>query len=149
MGFRADARAAVVSFLEDYAADDPTPGIPNSKMTVYPARPSSINPPHGFVDSIRGTIDYTGPIKQQLTYIVDAYVLHGLFDSKVAVDHADAFVDGINEWQRTRYHEAGANTTIGLREVEDIPTFVPDWLDPKLQRTYYATRLSFEVYAGN
>ena len=72
MGFRADARAAVVSFLEDYAADDPTPGIPNSKMQVYPGRPASINPPTGFVDSIRGTIDYTGPIKQQLTYIVDA-----------------------------------------------------------------------------
>lgn len=106
-----------MDFLTDYAADDPTPGTPNSKMQVYPARPRSINPPTGFVDSIRATMVYTGPTIIQQTVTVDAIVVHGLFDSKEAADQKDAYVDGILEWQRDRVHEAGANTTIGLVEV--------------------------------
>jgi hypothetical protein len=147
MGLQADARAAVVEFLEDYAADDPVPGTPNSKMQVYPARPRSINPPTGFVDALRSTLVYTGPTLIQQTITVDAIVVHGIFDSKEAADQKDAYVDGIIEWQRTRYHQAGANTTIGLVETEDLPNYVPEWIENP-QRTYYATRLEFEVYAG-
>jgi hypothetical protein len=146
MGLRADARAAVVGFLTDYAAG--APGSPNSKMQVYPGRPATLNPPTGFVDNIRSTIAYSGPTLTQQTLTVEAIVLHGLFDSKEAVDQADAYVDGILEYQRTLYHDAGANTTIGLVNTEDEPNYVPDWLPPERQRTYYATRLDFEVYAG-
>ena len=146
MGLRADARAAVVDFLTDYAAG--SPGNPNARMQVYPGRPASLNPPSGFVDNIRATNEYTGPTLIQQTLTVEAIVLHGLFDSKEAVDQADAYVDGLLEFQRTLVHEAGANTTIGLVSTEDEPNYVPDWLPPERQRTYYATRLDFEVYAG-
>lgn len=146
MGLQADARYAVVDFLTDYAADGLV--TPNSKMQVYPGRPASLNPPAGFVDSIASAIVYSGPTLIQQTVTVEAIVLHGLFDSKDAADQKDAFVDGLIEWQRTRVHEAGANTTIGLVGTEDIPNYVPDWMPPERQRTYYATRLEFEVYAG-
>jgi hypothetical protein len=148
MGLQADARAAVVAFLTDYAADDPAPGTPNSRMQVYPGRPASLNPPTGFVDAIRSNIEYSGPTLIQQTVTVEAIVLHGLFDSKEAADNKDAFVDGLIEWQRIRYHQSGANTTIGLVGTEDLPNYVPDWMPPERQRTYYATRLDFEVYAG-
>lgn len=148
MGLQADARAAAVDFLTDYSTDTPGMGPQNSKMQVYPARPRSIFPPTGFVDAIRSTLDYTGPTLIQQTVIVEAIVVHGLFDSKEAADQKDAFVDGLIEWQRTRPHEAGANTTIGLVSTEDLPNFVPDWIAPQEQKTYYATRLDFEVYAG-
>ena len=143
MGLQADARQAVVDFLTDYAAG--APGNPNSKMTVYPGRPVTIMPPHGFVDSVRSTLAYTAQRLQQ-TVTVEAIVVHGLFDSKEATTQKDAFVDGLIEFQFTRYHEAGANTTIGLVEVEDIPNYVPEWIAKQV--TYYATRLDFEVYAG-
>ena len=144
MGLQADARQAVVDFLTDYAAG--SPGFPNSKMTVYPGRPVTIAAPHGFVDSVRSTIAYSGPTLIQQTITVEAIVVHGLFDSKEATTQKDAFVDGLIEYQRTRYHEAGANTTIALVETEDIPNYVPEWIAK--QMTYYATRLDFEVYAG-
>ncbi len=144
MGLQADARAAVVDFLTDYAAG--SPGNPNSKMTVYPGRPVTIVPPHGFVDSVRSAIAYSGPTLIQQTVTVEAIVVHGLFDSKEAATQKDAYVDGLIEYQRTRYHEAGANTTIALVETEDIPNYVPEWIAKQV--TYYATRLDFEVYAG-
>lgn len=147
MGLHADARAAVVAFLTDYAADDTGhAGIPNSRMTVYPGRPASIAPPHGFIDSVRDSIAYSGPTLIQQTVIVEAIVVHGIFDSKEATTQTDAFVDGLIEWQRARVHQAGGNTTIALRETEDLPNYVPEWIAQ--QRTYYATRLDFEVYAG-
>ena len=144
MGLHADARAAVVDFLTGYAAG--APGNPNSRMTVYPGRPASIAAPHGFIDSLRDAIAYTGPTLIQQTVIVEAIVVHGIFDSKEAVTQSDAFTDGLIEYQRTRYHEAGANTTIALVETEDIPNYVPEWIAKQV--TYYATRLDFEVYAG-
>ena len=146
MGLQADAREAVVDFLTDYAAG--APGNPNSQMQVYPGRPASLFPPTGFIDAIRSTIAYSGPTLIQQTVTVEAIVLHGLFDSKDAADQKDAYVDGLIEYQRDRPHEAGANTTIGLVSTEDLPNFVPDWLPPERQKTYYATRLDFEVYAG-
>jgi hypothetical protein len=45
------------------------------------------------------------------------------------------------------FHEAGANTLLALTEVEDVPVYVPDWLPPDRQRTYYATRIVLEGYA--
>ena len=100
------------------------------------------------VDGIRDAIAYSGPTLIQQTVTVEAVILHGLFDSKDAAEQKDAFIDGLIEYQRTHVHEAGANTTIGLVGTEDDPNFVPDWLPPDRQRTYYATRLDFEVYAG-
>ena len=76
------------------------------------------------------------------------FVLHGLFDSKDAADQRDAFVDGFLDWAIDRYHAAGANTLVAVRAVQDLPNYVPDWLPPEEQRTYYATRLSLEGLAA-
>jgi hypothetical protein len=73
--------------------------------------------------------------------------LHGLFDSKDAAEAVDDFVDGFLAWVKPRFHAAGANTLIALTEVEDLPTYVPDWLPPERQRTYYGTRIGLEGYA--
>lgn len=141
MGFQADARAAAVTLLTEYAVDA------SIRLQAYPGRPRSINPPTAFVDSIRERITYTGPTLRQRVPSVDLIVIHGLFDSKDAVDQKDAFVDGFLDWVNTRYHQAGANTLIGATETEDEPNYIPDWLPPEQQRVYYATRLTLEGLA--
>ncbi len=149
MGFQADFRAACVELLEDYAADDTGHmGEPNSKLQVYRARPRTIKPPTAFVDSIKESITYSGPTLWQRTPTAEVIVIHGIFDSGEAADQKDAFVDGFLEWSRSRYHSAGANTLVAGVETEDIPDYVPTWLPPAEQRTYYATRISMEGYAG-
>lgn len=145
MGFQADVRAAAVALLTEYAAGDP--GHPTSRLQVYPARPRTINPPTGFIDGINERITYTGQLRQR-TPVVEVIVVHGLFDSKEAAIQKDAFVDGLLDWTYARIHEAGANTTVGITETEDLPAYVPDWLPPSEQRTYYATRIALEGYAG-
>jgi hypothetical protein len=141
MGFRADVRAAAVAFLTDYAADA------NLRLQIYPARPRSIHTPTAFIDNIREARNYTGPTLVQRTPTVEIIVLHGLFDSKDAVDQGDAFVDGFLAWVDARPHQAGGSTTVGAVSTEDIPTFVPDWLPPALQDTYYATQIDLEGFA--
>ncbi len=134
-------RAAAVNWLEDYAASVTEP----ITLQVYRARPASIHPPTGFVDSIRETIEYTG--LNQRTPTADVIVVWGIFDSGATVDQRDAFVDGFVDWSLDRVHEAGGNTTLAIVDIEDIPAFVPDWLRPDLQRTYYATRFALEGLA--
>jgi hypothetical protein len=72
----------------------------------------------------------------------------GLFDSKEATAQRDAWVDAFHAWVRARVHEAGANTLIGPRSVNDIPVFNPDWgSEAQRQTTYYATRIILEGFA--
>jgi hypothetical protein len=141
VSFRADMRAAGVQLLTDYGADA------DLRLTVYPGRPRTILPPHAFVDKFQAEITYTGPTNYQHKPTMEMIVLHGIFDSKDAADQADAFADGFLEWQRTRFHAASGNTVIGLVAIEDDPSYVPDWLQPEEQRTYYATRLTLEGLA--
>jgi hypothetical protein len=142
MGFQSDIRAASVSLLTDYAAST-TPAL---KLQVYPARPRSIAPPTAFVDSIREHIDFNGPTLLARSPVVEMLVIHGIFDSAEAADQKDAFVDGFIEWCRTRYHQASANTLVGLSDTEDLPNYVPEWMPPERQLVYYATRLTLEGY---
>lgn len=134
-------RAAAIQLMTNYAAslDEPLP------LQLYRARPASLNPPTGFVDSMRETITYTGLNQRQPT--ADVIVVWGLFDSGTAVDQRDAFVDGFVDWTLDNIHAAGGNTTMAVVDIEDIPAFVPDWLAPALQRTYYATRFALEGLA--
>lgn len=134
-------RDAAVELLTDYAADA------DIKLQVYRARPRSLHPPVGFVDSLSSTFDFTGPTLIQHHPRANLIVLHGLFDSGEAADQRDAFCDGFVVWCATRYHAAGANTTLGLVELDDIPDYVPDWLPPPEQKTYYATRFELEGLA--
>jgi hypothetical protein len=139
--FRTAMRAAAVSLLSDYAGES---GI---DLQIYPARPRSINPPTAFVDRIREALQEVGPTGLQRTPTVELVLLHGQFDSKDAVDQADAFVDGFIDFCRTRFHTAGPSTLVALREISDDPTYVPEWQHPEVQRTYYATLISLEGYA--
>ena len=143
--FAANLRAAAVDLLEDYAAST-TPAL---KLQVYRARPASIFAPCAFVDRMSESVVYLGPILRQRTPRAEVLVLHGLFDSGEAVDQRDAFVDGFLDWVTDNVHAAGAETTVGAVGIEDEPTFVPDWLRPELQRTYYASRITLEGFASD
>lgn len=141
-------RAAAVAFLTDYAGQlvgTPPDQTKLVKLQVYPARPASIHPPTGFVDGLSETLTYTGLTQRHPT--AEIVVIHGLFDSKDAADQRDAFVDGLIDWSIDRVHQAGANTTVAIVGVEDDATYVPDWLPPDQQKTYYATRISLEGLA--
>ena len=141
MGFQLDVRYAAVGMLTDYAAHA---GV---KLQVYPARPRTIAPPTAFVDLIHESIVYTGPTLRQRSPVVEMVVIHGVFDSKDAADQKDAFVDGFLDWVNVRYHAAGANTTVGVTDTEDVPDYVPTWLPAEQRLLYYATRLSMEGLA--
>jgi hypothetical protein len=143
--FRAAVRAATVEMLRDYAEDAEV------KLQVYPGRPASINPPTAFVDVIRETLTNTGTgagIQQRVPQ-ADVILLHGRFDSADTVAQADAFVDGFVAWVKANYHAAGAVSLIEVVEVEDVPSFVPDWMAPENQRTYFGTRITLEGFQAN
>lgn len=142
MGFQADVRAAAVTTLEAYAT------AASVALQVYPGRPRSLHPPTAFVDGMRETVVYVGHMMQR-TVQADIVVVHGSFDSADSAEQKDAFVDGYIDYVRdSGFHAAGANTTLGVVSTEDDPTFVPDWLERELQRTYFATRMTLEGYAG-
>jgi hypothetical protein len=140
--FRTATRNAAVTLLTTFAADV---GL---KLQVYPGRPRSINPPTAFVDSIRETYQYSNVTWRLRQPTLDIIILWGLFDSKEAVDQADQFADAFLDWVTDRFHAAGANTIVGITEIVDDPTYVPDWQPPAEQRTYFATRVSLEGLAG-
>lgn len=116
-------------------------------LQITRARPRAIFLPSAFVDGMRENITYVGHMMQR-TVQVDVVLVHGSFDNEDAADQKDAFVDGYVDYVRDNVHAAGANTTLGVVSTEDDPTFVPDWLERELQRTYFATRITLEGYAG-
>jgi hypothetical protein len=143
IAFSSAIRAAAVTLLKDYAADA------DIKLQVYPARPASVFPPCAFVDRMSESIEYPSSVNwRQRTPRVEVLVLHGIFDSGDAVAQRDRFVDGFLDWVTDNVHAADPNTTIGLVSVEDDPGYVNDWMKPEHQRTYYATRLTLEGFAG-
>ena len=143
MGFQADVRAGTLQELASYAA---AAGV---TLQIYAGRPRTINPPTAFVDVMRETIVYVGHVMQR-TVQIDIVLVHGSFDSAVAADQKDAFVDGFVEQVRTNtFAAAGANTTLGVVSTEDDPTFLPEWLPRDEQRTYYASRITLEGYQGD
>lgn len=138
--FSTDLRAAAFGLLQDYR--DSTSG----RLNVSAGRPASIQPPHAFFDRIRERFEDTGPFIQRIPRAL-VIVCHGNWDGTDSAAQRDLFVDGFLEYIRTRFHEAGGNTLLSLREVEDIPFYVPEWIDPRSQRAYYATQLTLEGYA--
>ena len=143
MGFRAQVRAAAVSLLTDYAASR----VPPVKLQVYPGRPRSIHAPCAFVDTIAERVAYRGPVLMSRAPAAEIVLVHGLYDSKEAVDAADEFVDGFLDWVAARHDAADANTIVGIGAVVDDPTFVNDWVRPEEQRTWFATRITLEGFA--
>jgi hypothetical protein len=142
IAFRTEMRAAAVALLEGYAQ------AASVKLQVYPGRPRSVNPPTAFVDLISEKFEYSNVSWRMRLCTVEVILLHGLFDSKEAVDQADAFSDAFLDYATDALHQAGGNTTLAVVEMTDDPTYVPDWQPPSEQRTYYATRISVEGRAG-
>lgn len=140
--FRTAARAGAVELLNTYRENV------NLRLQVYPGRPRSINPPTAFVDSISETFTAFTKHSYQRAPVVDVVVIHGLLDSKEAVDQGDDFVDGFYEWLADLPHAFGARTLVELVRTEDEPNYIPDWLPPELQRSYYATHLFLEGFAA-
>lgn len=141
IAFQTAMRDAAMVILEDFKSTY------DLKLQTYRARPSSIAPPTAFVDRMRERITFIGPIQMQRTPSIDIVVLHGLFDHGNTVDQRDRFVDNFLDYMADRPHAAGANTLIGGVSVEDDPTYVPDWLRPELQRTYFASVITLEGLA--
>lgn len=143
IAFSSAMRDAAVSLLKDYADDA---GV---KLQVYRARPATILAPCAFVDGMSETMTYPSSVNwRQRTLRVEVLVLHGIFDSGDAVDQRDRFVDGFLDWVTDNVHAADPNSTIGLVSIDDDPGYVNDWMKPEAQRTYYATRLTLEGFAG-
>ena len=152
MTLRVDLRAACVALLTDYVASVVEP----PKMQIYRARPRTVAAPSAFIDTIRETRVYQGVQLVQRTAQADVVILHGprlpeggSFDSGNATDQADRFVDGFVAWVDANVHQIGSNTTIGAVSVEDDPTYIPDWVPPNEQVSYYATRITLEGYAAS
>jgi len=140
---QASARAAAVEFVTDYAVSM------DVKLQVYPARPRTLYPPTAFVDRIRETDTVLAGLTFQRTITVDVLIVHGLFDSNDAAIQKDAFVDGMYQWVIGREHTAGANSLIRIAGTEDLPDWVPEWIPPGEQRTYYATEITLEGFGTN
>ena len=142
MGLRADLRAACTTLLSAYASSA------SVKLQIYPGRPRTINAPCAFIDSITETTNSVGPTSYQRHPVARIVVLHGQFDSKDAAEQADAFVDGFIAYAYTQVHAAGSNTVIDNFSTDDDPNFVSDWQPDADQRTYFATVISVEGFAG-
>ena len=131
-----DLRAGLVTLLTDYKA---SAGI---KLQVYPGRPRTLNPPTAFVDLMGVRITQDG--LQRQTPSASVLVVWGLFDSATAVEQRDKFLDGFIEWYRLNKDAAGANTVSGITAIEDLPAYVPDWVEDRT--VYYATQITVEGY---
>lgn len=140
VSFRADVRAACVSLLAAYRTDA------EIDFNIYKARPRSVTIPHAFVDVIRETVTYVGPVQVQRDLTATVVVLHGLFDSAEAVQQADRFADDFLYWVSDDVHAAGANSTIAVADIEDIPAYVADWLPESTPRTFFATQITLEGF---
>lgn len=136
-------RQAATAMLQDYA------GYAGVKLQMYPGRPRTLYPPTGFVDLITETFTPFTERHFQRVPLVQVIVIFGLFDSADAVSQKDAFVDGFTEWVYDNAHKAGPNTLIHVAEATDIPDYVPEWVPPPEQRTYYAVRITLEGFATN
>ena len=139
--FETQCRIATVDMLEAFSAEF------ELGLQVYAGRPRSIALPSAFVDRMRENIVFSGQVRQR-TVQIDVIVLHGMFDSADAALQRDAFVDTFVDWASDRPHAANENTVIEPRSVEDDPNYTPDWQPPEVQRSYYASLITLEGYAG-
>lgn len=133
------ARAAAVTLLRGYAASADT------RLQVYPGRPRSLHPPTGFVDRISERVAYFGPTNRQRVPVVQVILLHSTFDFEDTVNQRDALVDGFLDYVNANVHAMDPNTTIGVTQTEDDPSYVPEWITDS--GTYYATLVTLEGLA--
>jgi hypothetical protein len=119
-------------------------------LQVYPGRPASLHPPSIWQDERRDTVEFSGVHDFQAmdhTMEVDIVALHGLFDSKDAVEQRNAFVDSFLSWLRSHRAAglAGPTSVLARLSLRDNANYVPDWVPPAQQVAYYATVITLEV----
>lgn len=143
MGFRTDIRAAAVALLEGYKTA--TTGL---KLQIYPGRPASIYPPTAFVDAINeGNILYTaGP--RQRSPEVQIILIQGVFDTEEATTQQDELVDGFIDFVTANKHQAGGATLVTVTQVEDLPAYIPDWLNLETPPIFYASRVTLTGFVA-
>jgi hypothetical protein len=137
VAFQTLTRAAAVSFLSELRTELDIP------LQIYRARPTHIKPPCAFVDRIEEALDYPTALAQRRPR-ADIVVLHGVFDHGDTVDQRDRFVDALFDIVMDDVHRIEPNSTVGIVDIRDDPTYVPDWIPPAEQKTYYATRFVLE-----
>jgi hypothetical protein len=140
--FQTLMRKAAVDLLTEYAQDA------SLKLQVYPGRPRSVYPPTAFPDLMREETVFTGPTQRQRTITVELVAVWGLFDSAEAVAQRDAFCDGFADYVTDNRGKADPRSVIASVAFQDIPNFIPDWLPPEEQASYYATRIALEGYVS-
>lgn len=140
IALQADYRAAAMELIGDYVQ------FANiAPFQLYRARPSAIKAPTGFVDRMTDRLeDFLAPAIFQHVITIQVVILHGVFDHGNTVDQRDLFVDGFLDWVRTRYHQAGANTLVRVRSIEDDPTYVPEWIPERDRQTYFGSIITLE-----
>jgi len=129
-------RAAAVDLLTDFASDV---GI---NLQIYPGRPKSIYPPCAFVDTVNDSITYTG-LRVRVT-TAEIVVIHGLFDSADTTDQKDAFMDAFIDWVTDNPRVTDFDAIALVTATVDDPNYIPDWMPPESQRSYYATHITLE-----
>ncbi len=136
------ARAGAMKMLTDCAAAS---GV---KLQAYRARPTSLFPPTGFIDSIGETLEWFAGTNFQRNPVVRVVLVWGDFDSGEAVDQRDAFVDAFIAWVSENVHAFNGNSLVDPVAIEDLPAWVPEWQPPAIQRTYYATQINLRGFAA-
>ncbi len=119
-------------------------------LQIYPGRPRTIFPPSIWQDVRRDTISFRGVrdvnfMAHSLTS--ELVAVHGLFDTKEALEQRDAFIDAFASYIRANRDTglAGPNSVLLSMTITDVPNYVPDWVPEQEQTTYYATLITLEV----
>lgn len=117
-------RAAALTLLDGYK----TANAGSLKQT-FQARPASISPPSGFVDSVGEDITYT-PAGMQRAVEARIRIVRGTYSASDVAEANDDLVDGFIEYVIDNKHAAGANTLVFVSSVEDEDGWVPEWIAP-------------------
>lgn len=134
MGARQDARTGTRALFAGYKSSA------SSTVQTYGGRPASLYPPTLFIDAINESqiISTRGPRLREPA--VDVIAVRGLFDSEEAADAQDDLVDDFLDYVRAHFDIAGGGTIVQATRVEDLPGFVPDWIENA--PVYYASRVT-------
>ena len=123
-------RAAALTLLDGYKAANS-----GALRQTFQARPSQINAPAGFVDSIdEDEILYT-PAGTQRTPDVRIRLVRGTFSSGDVASANDELVDGFVDYVVANRHAAGASTLALISSVQDDDGWIPEWI-PESQPFY-------------
>ena len=142
IAFQTKMRAGVMTLLREYITGT---GI---KGQIYPGRPTKLFAPSFFPDLMNEETVFSGPKNRQRTVRASVLAVWGLFDSLEAVTQRDAFCDGFADYVTDNRDVIDPAAVIGAISFDDIPDFVPNWIAPDEQITYFATRITLEGYVS-